>query len=171
MPDIPTDIPREFHSEYEDRPFQSCTRCGEMLAEIAEGYQLFKLYRRGEAIYEYALCHPCHAGVLQEFSTESTERLAEFHHQRVTLNLGRFQCAVCGNARGEDGEEEYSLTAAGKARRLIHQLMVCGHCRREMQTLLSAHTRTVWDRFVSDHFPGPPADSVTPVSPLELVPA
>src|SRR5688572_17890380 len=61
MSDFPTEIPAEFHSEYEGRPFQSCTRCGEMLSEIAEGYQIFKLFRRGEAIYEYALCHPCHA--------------------------------------------------------------------------------------------------------------
>ena len=171
MPDSPTDIPRELHSEYEERPFQSCTRCGEMLEEIADGYQLFKLYRRGEAIYEYALCHPCHGGVVQQFSVESKLRLAEFHHQRVSLNLGRCRCAVCGNARGEDGEEEFSLTAACRGRRLIHELMVCGRCRREMQSLLSSHTREVWDRFVSENFPGVPGDSTTPVSPLELVPA
>lgn len=171
MPDSPTDIPRELHSEYEERPFQSCTRCGEMLEEIADGCQIFKLYRRGEAIYEYALCHPCHAGVVKEFSAESKQRLAEFHDQRVTLNLGRWKCAVCGNTRGEDGEEEFSLTAACKGRRLIHELMVCGGCRREMQSLLSRHTREVWDHFVNDNFPGVPEGTDTPVSPLELVPA
>ena len=166
-----SDIPREFHSEYEERPFQSCTRCGEMLEEIADGYQLFKLYRRGEAIYEYALCHPCHTGVVKQFSDESKERLAEFHEHRVTLNLGRWKCAVCGNARGEDGEEEFSLTAACRARRLIHELMICGVCRREMQSLLSRETREVWDRFVDDNFPGVPEGTTAPVSPLELVPA
>src|SRR5688572_28977540 len=100
MSDPSPDIPPEFHSEYEDRPFQSCTRCGEMLSAIAEGYQIFKLYRRGEPIYEYALCSPCHAGVVREFSAESRVRLEEFHRQRVSLNLGRWKCAVCGNARG-----------------------------------------------------------------------
>ena len=171
MPSPSSDIPREFHSEYEERPFQSCTRCGEMLEEIAEGYQLFKLYRGGEAVYEYALCHPCHAGVVKQFSDESKERLAEFHEHRVTLNLGRWKCAVCGNARGEDGEEEFSLTAACQARRLIHELMVCGGCRREMQSLLSRETREVWDRFVDENFPGVPEGTTSPVSPLELVPA
>lgn len=168
MPDSPTDIPREFHSEYEERPFQSCTRCGEMLAGIPGGYQIFKLYRQNEAIYEYALCDPCYGGVLQEFSAESTERLHEFHRQRVSLNLGRWTCAVCGNARGEDGEVEFSLSGACLGRRLIHELMICGGCRREMQALLSRHTREVWDRFVEENFPGVPAGTI---SPTELVPA
>jgi hypothetical protein len=164
----PTDIPREFHSEYEDRPFQSCTRCGEMLEEIPGGYQIFKLYRQSEPIYEYALCHPCHTGIVSEFSPESRQRLAEFHLQRVSLNLGRWRCAVCGNSRREDGEPEFCLSAACQARRLIHDLMICGACRHEMQSLLSTETRKVWDRFVHDNLPGLPANSI---SPADLVPA
>ena len=168
MTDSPSDIPREFHSDYEDRPFQSCSRCGEMLEEIPGGYQIFKLVRRGETLYEYVLCHPCHTGVVNEFSEESRERLAEFHVQRVSLNLGRWRCAVCGNARGEDGEEEFSITGACQGRRLIHDLMACGACRREMQSLLSPETRKVWERFVAENLPGVPSDSV---SPADLVPA
>lgn len=164
-----SDIPRELHSEYEERPFQSCTRCGETLAEIPEGFQLFKLFRRGEAIYEYALCHPCHTGLVAGFSAESRQRLEEFHATRVSLNLGRVKCAVCGDARGADGE--YSLTAACQGRELIHALMICCECRRDMQSLLSKQTREVWDRFVSDNLAGAPAGTFTPVSPLELVPA
>jgi hypothetical protein len=168
MPDSPSDIPTEFHSDYEDRPFQTCTRCGEMLAEIPGGYQIFKLYRRREAIYEYALCHPCHAGVVAEFSGESRQRLAEFHVQRVSLNLGRWRCAVCGNGRGEEGEEEFSITGACEGRRLIHDLMACGACRREMQALLSPETRKVWERFVDENLPGLPAGVI---NPADLVPA
>lgn len=163
MPDPSSaDIPVEFHSAYEERPFQSCTRCGEMLAEITDGYQILKLYRNREAIYEYALCHPCHAGLVEQFSAESRQRLEEFHRQRVSLNLGRWKCAVCGNARGEDGEREFSITGACQGHRLIHDLMICGACRREMQSLLSTHTRGVWDRFVEENLPGVPADSLTP---------
>lgn len=168
MPARESDIPPELQSEYEERPFQTCTRCGEMLAEIPGGYQIFKLYRRGEPIYEYALCHPCHSGLLRDFSEESRQRLAEFHSQRVSLNLGRHHCAVCGNDRA-DGEE-FSLTAACKGTGLLHALMVCGHCRREMHSLLSKHTREVWDRFVNDNLAGAPQGTVAPVSPLELVP-
>ncbi|HWB05398.1 MAG TPA: hypothetical protein VG796_20360 [Verrucomicrobiales bacterium] len=160
-------IPREFHSHYEDRPFQSCTRCGEMLDEIPGGYQIFKLFRHREPIYEYALCHPCHTGILDEFSADSRRRLAEFHANRVTLNLGRFRCAVCGNSRGEDQQPEFSLTAACLSRRLVHELMVCGPCRLEMQSLLSPETRRLWDKFVDENLPGVPSDSI---SPLELVP-
>jgi hypothetical protein len=162
------DIPQEFHSAYEGRPFLTCTRCGEMLEEIAGGYQIFKLFRRKECIYEYVLCHPCHAGVIDEFSEESKERLAEYHVQRVSLNLGRWRCAVCGNGRGEDGEHEFSITGACKGHHLIHDLMLCGGCRREMQHLLSPETRKVWDRFVEENLPGVPSDSI---SPADLVPA
>ncbi len=168
MPTRKSDIPPELHSEYEGRPFRSCTRCGESLADVPEGYQLYKLFRRGEAIYEYALCHPCHAGLLADFSEESRRRLAEFHAQRVTLHLGPRRCAVCGNGREED--EEYSLTAACERAGLRHALMICGPCRREMQALLSRSTREVWDRFVSENLAGAPSGTVTPVSPLELLP-
>jgi hypothetical protein len=169
MPIRDSDIPPELYSEYEARPFRSCTRCGESLAEVPEGYQLFKLFQRGEVIYEYALCHPCHAGLLADFSDESRQRLEEFHAQRMTLNLGPHRCAVCGHERTEDGE--FSLTAACEGTRMRHSLMVCGPCRRDMQSLLSRETRGVWDRFVSENFAGAPPDSVSPVSPLELVPA
>jgi len=168
MPIRESAIPPELQSDYEGRPFRCCTRCGESLADVPEGYQLFKLFRHGEAIYEYALCHPCHAGLLADFSQESRQRFAEFHAQRVTLNLGTGRCAVCGNGREED--EEHSLTGACQGTALRHALMICGPCRREMQSLLSKQTRGVWERFVEENLAGAPPGTVTPVSPLELVP-
>ena len=136
-----------------------------MLEEIAEGYQIFKLWRRGEVIYEYALCDPCNAGIIAEFSAESRQRLEDFHRERVSLNLGRWKCAVCGNDRAEDAE--FSLSASCTGRRLIHELMICGGCRHEMQSLLSTQTREVWERFLSENFPAPPAGSILP---MELLP-
>jgi hypothetical protein len=169
MPIRESDIPSELHSVYEDRPFRSCTRCGESLAEVPEGYQLFKLFLRGEVLCEYALCHHCHAGLLADFSAESRRHLADYHAQRMALNLGSRRCAVCGHDRMDDGE--YSLTAACEGTKMRHVLMVCGPCRRDMQSLLSRETRDVWDRFVSENFAGAPPDLATPVSPLELMPA
>jgi hypothetical protein len=162
MSDPSNDIPPEFHSEYEGRPFQTCTRCGEMLAEIADGYQVFKLFRRGEPIYEYAVCHPCHSGIVREFSDESRRRLEEFHRDRISLNLGRWTCAVCGDARDEDAAREFSITGACQGHRLVHDLMICGGCRHEMDSLLSHQTREVWDRFVEENLPGVPAGTMVP---------
>ena len=48
--------------------------------------------------------------------------------------------------------------------------MICGGCRREMLSLLSKQTREVWMRFVNENLAGSPSGTVTPVSPLELVP-
>jgi hypothetical protein len=155
-------IPRELHSEYEERPFQSCTRCGESLAAVPEGYQIFKLFERSEVTYEYTLCAPCHGGLMEQFSEHSRARMADFHQQRVTLNLGAHLCAVCGNERGEAGEPQFALSAACEGGTLRHCLMLCGGCLREMQALLSPETRRTWQRFVTDNLPGLPPESVTP---------
>jgi hypothetical protein len=161
-------IPRELHSDYEDRPFQSCTCCGESLAEVPGGYQISKLLTAsGETLYEYAICAPCHGGVMEQFSEHSRARMDGFHATRVTLNLGPQLCAVCGSERGENGEQQYALSAACEARRLRHCLMFCGACLREMQSLLSPETQRTWQRFVDDHLPGVPPECV---SPTGLVP-
>jgi hypothetical protein len=133
-----------------------------MLSEIPEGYQIFKLCRRGGTICEYALCHFCHADAVREFSGESRARLAEFHERRVSLDLGRHACAVCGDARSEVSSGEFALTGACRGLRLVHELMICGGCHREMQSLLSRESRGVWDRFVNENLPGVPAGAALP---------
>ena len=168
MSEYANEIPAELHSEYEDRPFQSCTRCGEALAAVEGGYQIFKLFHGTEVLYEYALCQPCHTGVMDQFSEHSRARMAGYHSQRVTLNLGPHLCAVCGNERGENGEPEYALSAACDGTALRHSLMLCGVCLREMQALLSPETRRTWQRFVDENLPGVPPEAV---SPAGLVPA
>jgi hypothetical protein len=160
-------VPEEFFSEYEKRAFQSCTRCGEYLPAVEEGYQICKLFRDAEAIYEYALCHPCHLGVVRQFSQESRQRLELYYSEHVAMNLGRHQCAVCGNERYAQGEVEFSITGAFRGREMLHELMMCGCCKASMAALLSPETRQVWDDFVRDNLPGLPAESP---SPSELIP-
>lgn len=160
--------PDEFLSAYTDGRFTHCTRCGETLADMPEGYQISKRFSGTEPVYEFALCHPCHAGVVAEFSGESRDRLDTFHREHVSLNLGRFRCAVCGVAREVMKCRDYSITGAFQGPECIHELMFCGLCNQEMQSLMSTKTRQVWDRFVDDNLPGVPADSLTPT---ELVPA
>lgn len=162
MSDYANEIPAELHSAYEERPFQSCTRCGEALAAMESGYQIFKLFEGGEVIYEYAVCQPCHTGVMDQFSEHSRARMAGYHSQRVTLNLGPHLCAVCGNERGEDGEPQYALSAACEGTSLRQSLMFCGGCLQEMQALLSPETRRTWQRFVDENLPGVPPEAISP---------
>ena len=51
-------IPREFHSEYEDRPLRACSHCGEPLAAFGQ-YQINKAWRNGECVFEYVFCEAC----------------------------------------------------------------------------------------------------------------
>ena len=74
----PEKIPFELYSEYEDRPFHTCTRCGETLMDFDEGYHVAKIVKNGEAIFEYALCFSCHSGMISEFSSESQPACISF---------------------------------------------------------------------------------------------
>jgi hypothetical protein len=153
-------IPAEFYSEYEERPFKACYRCGETLKDFEDGYQVGKVYRRGETIFEYALCHPCHVRMMDEVSSESRERLEAFQAEHLQLNLGRQFCAVCGISRADIPDQEYSLAGIFEGVALIHSLTICGSCTEHMNSLLSQKTRDVWRDFINENFPGVPADAL-----------
>jgi uncharacterized protein with PIN domain len=163
---MPSDV---FDSEYEDRPFIACTRCGEELVSADRGYQVVKYWHHGEVTYEYALCHGCHQGLLNEFSKESRDKLEKHHQEHFDLTLGLGGCATCGQSGLEMDHQEYSVTAlyAGAVRQ--QEILVCGACSREMQGLMSDKTRGVWEKFLGENFPTAPAD-VAP-EPTVLVPA
>lgn len=151
-------IPESYYSEYEGRPFQCCTRCGESLAEMTRGYQIVKYWHNHEVTYEYALCDTCHAGLLEQFSQESKDKLQGWHHERMELSHGMVRCATCRKPAAEISEGEYSVTGLISGQVLGHEILVCGQCSAEMQGLMSEHTRGTWDRFVSENFPTAPAD-------------
>lgn len=157
MPSDDSHIPREYHSEYEDRPFQACTRCGESLADVADGYQIVKYWHNGETTYEYAICHACHEGLLREISNESRERLEKFHAEHFNARRGRERCAVCGCLDDEIPQQEFSRTAFVVGENLQTEILVCGQCTQRMQELMSEHTRGVWERFLAENFPTAPS--------------
>lgn len=151
-------IPEEMYSEYESRPFRSCTRCGETLHDFKEGYRISKVYRNGEVLFEYALCAPCFLGILEESSDETKEALYEYQKERIRMNTGAEDCVLCAKERDAVDNGEYALVAACLGGQLLDINMVCGHCIESMNGLVSKKTRDVWDRFVQENFPGVPAD-------------
>ena len=88
-------IPAILHSFYEDRPFVSCTRCGESLADFADGYRISKNFNKDECIIEYALCLPCLDAMLDEASEESKVALAKFQAENLRDVSGFNDCALC----------------------------------------------------------------------------
>ncbi len=156
----PPPIPRDLFSEYTDKAFRNCSRCGETLNDFEGGYQISKAWKNGECVFEYALCDHCRCGLMEEFSAESKKRLAKFQDDKVNLDRGLDGCSVCGVKRSENPLKEFVLTGICEHTHLLHGIMVCGKCGEQTQKLISTHTRDTWRRFVSDNFPGPPADYV-----------
>lgn len=154
----PQPIPRELHSEYTERPFRHCSRCGETLADFEGGFQISKAFKKGECVFEYALCDHCRTGLMEDFSEESRARLMEFQNEKVSFDRGLDGCSVCGIARSNSPTKEFVVTGICEHDKLIHGMMVCGKCGEITQELISTHTRDTWRRFIADNFPGPPAD-------------
>jgi hypothetical protein len=151
-----------FHSEAQDGPFQACTRCDADLLTLRTGYQIVKCWHRHEVVYEYALCQACQAALVASFSEESRVRLSEYHQQHLRAGFGPTRCATCSKDAAAITSGEYSLTGLFLGPQLDQQVLVCGDCTREMQSLFSTHTRRVWDAFLAENFPAPPSDVVVP---------
>lgn len=158
----PPPIPPELGCEYEERPFQNCTRCGESLPDFPGGFQISKAYKRGECVMEYALCDHCRTKMMEEFSQESKQRLAQFQHEEVTLDRGLDSCAVCDARRDAPGMDDFVITGVCEGISLLHSVMICGNCGDTVQGMISQKTRDTWRRFVDDNFPGPPPVDALP---------
>jgi hypothetical protein len=154
----PTDhpIPRAFHSEYEERPFQSCSRCGEAL-DVFENYQINKAYRNGECVFEYVFCSPCRDSLLEEFSEESKSNMLRHQEEHLREVRGIEECAFCGKSQVETPMRDYVITALCRKTSLLDSLMICEPCQLGMHELLSEKTRDVRRRFFED-LPGVPPD-------------
>lgn len=160
--DTPPPIPKDLHSEYEERAFAHCTRCGESLQDDAGGFQISKAYKRGECVMEYALCDHCRIAMMEEFSQESKQRLSQFQDDHVQLDRGLDCCAVCGASRADGTMEDFVITGLCEGAGLLHSIMVCGTCGEGIQEVISVKTRDTWRRFVDENFPGPPSEGEFP---------
>lgn len=163
-------IPKELYSEYEERPFRCCTRCGESLADFEEGYKISKVVKNGETIFEYALCFHCLEGIMEDSSEESRERLMRFQMERMREGVsGMEDCALCDNTRKSMKKPEFALEAGCQGLGVLEIRMICMPCMEEMSELVSKKTRDSWSRFVEENFPGVPVDFAP--SPTEGAPA
>lgn len=160
-------IPALLHSFYEDRPFLTCTRCGESLADFEDGFRISKNFKKDEVILEYALCMPCLGAMMDEASEESKRRLAEFHEERYRDVSGFDECALCEKRFDEVKDEEYGLAGVCRGESILDSAMICHGCIEDMSAVMSEETRRTWDRFREENFPGVPGD----LEPMPVRPA
>ena len=153
-------IPEEFYSEYEERPFLTCTRCGEKLSDFTDGFQIAKVFKRDEVVFEYALCSPCHMAMIDEFSMESRQALEDYYSANMTSGLGAGHCGICQLQRKDLPQVEFSLGAACLGSQLLEAFMICSPCMEVSNLLVSKKTQDIWNDFIDTNFPGVPADSM-----------
>ena len=149
-------IPREFYSEYEERPFKTCSRCGESLASF-ENYQINKAYRNSECVVEFALCAQCRDKMFEEFSEESKQNLTRHQQDNMLDTNGIESCCFCGQSPSEVPMKDYIITALCEGVGLLDSVMICFPCQEKMLELLSEHTKDVRRRFYEE-LPGVPPD-------------
>lgn len=76
-------IPPLFHSVQHGRPFERCIDCNEELLIDGVGYVIEKCFRRGDVIFEYALCLDCHECIADDISKESRRRIDAHIGERI----------------------------------------------------------------------------------------
>ncbi|MGE9268356.1 MAG: hypothetical protein ACQKBY_09690 [Verrucomicrobiales bacterium] len=173
-------IPPLFHSLEHDAPFSNCLGCGRAFLDMVENYAITKAFRNGECVFEYALCQQCRLNLVAEFSEESKETMMNFLSDRVDLEARSTRladeeeveawishCVICESSASESPEHVIATAAHGEEMIFDpYPMMVCGSCEEELQQSLSKQTRERWDRFVSENFPGPPANALDPAPSL-----
>ena len=165
----PKNIPKELHSEYEERPFRNCTRCGESLLDYDDGYHVAKIFKSTETIFEYALCFSCHSGLVSEFSEDSKRSLEEYYSTNMKPGMGLSGCGLCGSSKSEFVDLEYSVGALCHGNDMVEGFVICAPCMDSTNSLISDKTQGIWDNFLSENFPGVPADALPAPGKLGVI--
>jgi hypothetical protein len=174
------DIPPDFQSVYLSGPFRQCIDCESGLLDAGDVYAVIKAFVGRETIFEMAICARCSARLAESYSAQSKAAFeAAIHEWRAQstepaeprpddggLTLGRLDqlehCAACDRPRAAC--RRYSIVGTFLGRALVSPtrtpfrlpLLICDDCNGQMTANISRQTRDAWDRFVEEHFDGPP---------------
>jgi len=174
--DMFIEIPESFHSIYEKGPFTKCLICEQELFNSetqalndswsfhsATFYEIKKVYRRSNVIFECAICIDCGSQMLKEYSELSIKRMKEFFEQNYKNIHGFEKCHFCGFPK-KLGEVNSSIMGVCFGNKLIHApIHICENCEECLAENLSKETREANRDFMRDHIPGIPVEWQPPV--------
>ncbi len=170
-------VPPLFWSAYHEAPFRHCIDCGGPLLE-ADCHFIQRAFVGNQPVFELAICRRCHEHLLEQFSRQTCQAMDEHlmnccadrpvdESDRISdeqlLTACVDCCLICGRNRSEC--HRFCVGGACAAGDLLLQagtfirspVMICDRCLSDMSDLISTQTRDAWDRFVEQHFDGPPA--------------
>ena len=135
-----------------------------------------KSYVGDECVFEMALCFDCREKMNAKLSEDSRVAMFDFMHDNIDMdarkaNLGTesetedylAECITCQQPR--DAVNSYTLGAMFSGTALIKgpfPMLMCSTCEEALAETISDETRKMWDRFIADHFPGPPSEIKLP---------
>jgi hypothetical protein len=164
----PQPIPDLLHSVYEKGPFKTCCVCGQVLTD-GRVYEIQKVYRGKEAIFEMAICHGCGEDVSHEFSRQSMENMKQFLLENFKPGQEPTHCNFCGFPRRL--RENYTIVGmCQESSLLVPSIIMCEKCSEGVQENLSWKTRDAQGGFIRDNFPGVPEGlDVSPAPTLGIL--
>ncbi len=173
------DIPEQFYSDGEGRPFETCVVCGKNLLEDGTRYVIEKAMKNyaeshyTATLFEYAMCLDCYQEMQKGMSEESMRNLQEYYlrvieekgGQLITIDLSDFnlndwlsKCFFKDQPVNE--MKEYQLIGQFDGNRMVMNtppMAIGEEVMEEMSELLSEQTKGEMDRF-REKFLGPPPE-------------
>jgi hypothetical protein len=153
-------IPVHLYSVFEDGPFSLCSICQKPLITEDGGkiYEIKKIYKGKNVIFECAICHECGQDLLSEYSLESVEAIRGYFNENFIPGLSLLECHFCGKTRDPEVSSA-SVMAVCLGDCLVEQpVCMCDPCAELINDSLSKKTQDVNGDFLRDYFPGVPAE-------------
>lgn len=168
-------MPDHFTSLETGKPFSHCCVCKCELAE-AGMHIINKSYTADECVFELAMCMECREDMNAKLSEESRVAMFDFMHDNTNMKQREEQlgtdsdteayletCISC-NADAKD-LTSYTIGAMFSDKDLIKgpfPMLMCSNCEEQLSETISDETRNMWDKFIGEHFPGPPSEIKLP---------
>jgi len=177
--EIKIEIPGQFYSDSEGKPFENCLVCNKYLLKEGISYMVekvlktYKDYDFYSTVYEYAICSDCHLKMQDQISEESKMNLQSYYSKTLNqkaaepifinphefnLNEWLSKCFFKGSSIKE--MKEYQVVAQFEGAKMVLNmppLVIGQEALNEMSALLSEKTIDEMNGF-RDKFLGPPPD-------------
>ena len=149
-------IPQEFYSCYSKEAFCTCTGCEKNLLSPPQMYEIQKVYKGKEVIFEYALCEECGQNLLQEYSKESLKAIEKYFLENLKPDAKNDECRLC--KKEKKSLYEYSIMSLNQGKEMCYYFLICSTCLEGVANVLSEKTKKAISDFTEAKFPGIPAD-------------
>ena len=82
-------VPEDFFSFETGEQFCKCSLCDCDLMESGRNYLIEKAFKKGETIFEYAMCFECYLGVQETLSINSRKLIHNYFDEHVDVEVRR----------------------------------------------------------------------------------